>query len=240
MRPFARYAFVASAVLALLPGLPAYAQGGPGGGGGGGGQSDDDAKKAKRDAEWGTDAKQLDLPQLRNAGPCPYVKVLYDAARYVEVKGGDLSSKNVGFTGEIENLASACEYKSDQPIQVQAQLLFELGRGPQAEGASHVYRYWVAVTDRNRAVLDKEYFDLPVTFLSGQDRVQKTENVFGITIPRADVHVSGANFEVLVGFDVTKQMADMNASGERFLANAGQTQTAAVASGASAGAPSDK
>ena len=24
------------------------------------------------------------LPQLRNAGPCPYVKVLYDAGRYVE------------------------------------------------------------------------------------------------------------------------------------------------------------
>jgi hypothetical protein len=242
MRPFARFAFVACAALAFLPGLPAHAQmgggGGGGPGGGGGGQDDDDAKKKQRDDEWGTNAKQLDLPQLRNAGPCPYVKVLYDAARYVEVKGDQLTSSNVGFTGEIENLASACEYKSDDPIRVQARLLFEFGRGPQAQGSEHVYRYWVAVTDRNRAVLDKEYFDLPVSFPAGQDRVQKSEDVFGISIPRADLRVSGANFEVLVGFDVTQQMADMNASGERFLANAGQPS--AVTSGANTGDTGDK
>jgi len=83
------------------------------------------------------------------------------------------------------------------------------------------YRYWVAVTDRDKAVLAKEYFDLPVTFPAGEDRVQKTEDVFGITIPRADIKVSGANFEVLVGFDVTPEMADFNRQGKRFRANAG-------------------
>ena len=131
----------------------------------------------------------------------------------------------MGFTGEIETLAAACEYKSDDPIKVQTRLLFEFGRGPSAQGEHKVYRYWVAVTDRNRGVLDKEYFDLPVTFKSGQDRVMITQDITGITIPRADVKVSGSNFEVLVGFDVTPDMAEFNREGKRFFANAGVPKT---------------
>ncbi len=219
LRRFASFAILAS-VVAAWSALPAatHAQGG-----GGQQQQDEDAKRAKRDEEWGVNGKNLSLPQLRNAGPCPYVKVLYDAARYVEMKEGRPSASRAGFTGEIENLSSACEYKNDQPIHVQARLLFEFGRGPQAAGRAHSYRYWVAVTDRNRAVLDKQYFDVPVSFPAGQDRVSKTEDVLGIVIPRADMKVSGANFEVLVGFDVTPEMAEFNRQGERFRVNAGET-----------------
>jgi hypothetical protein len=231
MSRIASLAFIASISLACLAGGPSFAQigggggggGGPGGGGGGGGgqQSDDDARTRQRNEEWGTNQSNLSLPQLRNAGPCPYVKVLYDAARYVELKDNQPATAAVGFTGEMENLASACEYKSDEPIKVQARLLLEFGRGPAAAGEHKVYRYWVAVTDRNRAVIDKEYFDIPVDFAPGQDRVQKTEDITGISIPRADIKVSGANFEVLVGFDVTPQMANFNRDGERFRVNAG-------------------
>jgi hypothetical protein len=71
---------------------------------------------------------------------------------------------NVGFTGEIEGLVSDCAYQSDQPITVQTRIQFNLGRGPQAQGDGRTYRYWIAVTERNRAVLAKEYFDLPVSF----------------------------------------------------------------------------
>jgi len=226
MRRIASFAILACVATAWL-GLPAavHAQGGPGGGGQQQ-REDDDAKNRKRDEEWGTNQKNLALPQLRNAGPCPYVKVLYDAARYVELKGGRASTGSVGYTGEIDGLSSACEYKNDQPIHVQARMLFALGRGPQAEGREHTYRYWIAVTDRNRAVLQKQYFDLPVSFPAGQDRVTKTEDVLGIVIPRADIKVSGANFEVLVGFDVTPEMAAFNRQGERFRVNAGEKTTA--------------
>jgi hypothetical protein len=221
MRRFAHFALIVCAALSWSVARPAHAQGG--GGQQQQQQQDEDAKTKKRNEEWGENKKNLSLPQLRNAGPCPYVKVLYDAARYVELKDGQPTSSQVGFTGEIQTLSSGCEYKSDQPIRVEARLLFALGRGPQAEGATKVYRYWVAVTDRNRAVLSKEYFDLPVTFPPGEDRVTKTDDVFGIVIPRANIRVSGANFEVLVGFDVTPQMAEFNRNGERFRVNAGET-----------------
>jgi hypothetical protein len=221
LRRFASFAILASVVAAWCS-LPAAAHA-QGHGGQQQGSEDEDAKNRKRDEEWGNNQRNLSLPQLRNAGPCPYVKVLYDAARYVEMKEGRPSASRAGFTGEIQGLSSACEYKNEQPIHVQARLLFEFGRGPQAGASAHTYRYWVAVTDRNRAVLDKQYFDVPVSFPAGHDRVTKTEDVLGIVIPRADIKVSGANFEVLVGFDVTPEMAAFNRQGQRFRVNAGET-----------------
>ena len=63
----------------------------------------------------------------------------------------------------------------------------------------------------------KEYFlDLPVTFKPGEDTVHVDTQVANIMIPRADITVSGSNFEVLVGFDVTPQMADFNRQGKHF------------------------
>jgi hypothetical protein len=182
-------------------------------------QQDDDAKRKKRDEEWGD--KQAPLPAMRNAGPCPFAKTLYDAARYIEFKGGAEASAEVGFTGEIEDVSAACAYKSGEPIKVNMNVLFEFGRGPQAQGSTKTYRYWVAVTDRNREVLAKQTFELPVSFPAGQDRVYKTETIKEIVIPRATPTVSGANFEVLVGFEVTPEMAAFNRDGKRFRANVG-------------------
>jgi hypothetical protein len=188
-------------------------------------QRQEAAKKRKRDEEWGNN--KAPLPALRNAGPCPYVKTLYDAARYVEFKDNREASANVGFSGEIEDLSAGCSYKDDEPIRVAVDVLFELGRGPQAQGSQKTYNYWVAVTDRNREVLAKENFTLPVSFPAGQDRVYVTEHIKEILIPRATATTSGANFEVLIGFDVTPEMAEFNRLGKRFRVNAG-----AVASGA--------
>jgi hypothetical protein len=187
-------------------------------------QEDDAAKRRKREAEWGN--RQAPLPALRNAGPCPFVKTLYDAARYVEFKDGREASANVGFTGEIQGISAGCQYKDDDPIEVAMEILFELGRGPQAEGRSKTYRYWVAVTDRNRSVLEKQTFDLPVTFKEGEDRTYVRQNLNRIVIPRAEMTTSGSNFEILVGFEVTPQMAAFNREGKRFRLNAG-AQTAA-------------
>ncbi len=171
-------------------------------------------------------------PQLRNAGPCPYVKVLYDASRYVEFKDNVEASAAVIYSGEIQTIASACAYRGADPIKVEMKILFELGRGPQATSNRKTYHYWVAVTDRNRAVLDKAVFDLPVVFPPGQDRVTVTETLGSVVIPRHDSKVSGANFEVLVGFEVTPAMAAFNRDGKRFRPNAGQ--------GAAQGAPSSR
>ncbi len=218
-----------------LPASQAFAQmGGRGGQGGGGGGGDDDeaaksdAARKKRESEWGN--ARAPLPQLRNAGPCPYVKVLYDAGRYMEFKDDREAASAVAYTGEIQGISSICNYKDAEPIKVEVEMLFALGRGPQATSNTKNYRYWVAVTQRNSRVIAKEYFDLPVTFNGGQDRTLVTEKLQGITIPRADIKVSGSNFEVLVGFDVTEKMAAFNRDGKRFRVNAAVQAAAAPAS----------
>jgi hypothetical protein len=151
------------------------------------------------------------------------VKILYDAGRYMEFKDGRETAGAVAYTGEIQGLASGCEYRDAEPIRVQVDLLFGLGKGPQAVDSRKTYRYWVAVTERNKGVIAKEYFDLPVTF-SG-DRASVKESLAGIVIPRASLETNGANFEVLVGFDVTPEMAAFNRDGKRFRVNAGAPKT---------------
>ncbi len=233
----------ASAFMVAAP-FAAHAQYGPGGGGGSGGpggrgggpggggggqQSQDDSKKKKRDKDWGDN--QAPLAALKNSGPCPFVKTLYDAGRYVEFKDDKEASANVGFTGEIQGVSAGCEYKDDEPIKVTMDVLFELGKGPMAGGGSKTFHYWVAVTDRNREVIARQDFALPVKFPDGKDRVYVTDSVGGIVIPRGTATTSGANFEVLVGFDVTPKMAEFNRLGKRFRVNAGTT---AVATGETA------
>lgn len=189
-------------------------------------QEQEAAKKKKRESEWSD--VQAPLPALRNAGPCPYVKVLYDAARYVEFKDNREASANVAYSGEIQGISAGCQYKDSDPIKVTMEVLFELGKGPQATADTKSYRYWVAVTKRNDSVITKQYFDLPVKFAEGQDRIYATEEIGQITIPRATATTSGSNFEILVGFDVTPEMAQFNRDGKRFRIDAGATSTAAA------------
>ena len=224
MRRLRHYLFVATAALSLAPAAPVFAQYGAGGGARQDQQAEDDAKAKKRKEEFGPGLTGP-LSALKNAGPCPYVKSLYDAARYVEFKDDVEASAAVAYTGEIEDIHSACAYKGSEPIRVAMSVLFSFGRGPQAASSRKTYRYWVAVTDRNHAVLDKVFFDVPVAFPAGQDRVNVTETLRGISIPRASSKVSGGNFEVLTGFDVTPEMANFNRLGKRFKANAGSATT---------------
>jgi hypothetical protein len=107
-------------------------------------------------------------------------------------------------------------------------ITFSLGKGPLATGSSKDYHYWVAVTTRNKEVLAKEYFTFKANFPNGQNKVVMTDHIAGLLIPRADDKVSGANFEVLVGFDVTPQMAEFNRDGKRFRVDAGSTTAAAT------------
>ena len=225
MRRLRLYLFAAVTALSMAPAMPSLAQisaghGGPSGGGSGDDQQEE-AARAKRKQAFGLGPQV----KVKNAGPCPYVKVLYDAARYIDFKDNVEASANVRYSGEIENIGSDCAYVGAAPIRVDMRILFEFGRGPQARESHTTYRYWVAVTDRNHAVLGKEFYDLPISFPAGHDRVTTVETLKGITIPRANAKVSGGNFEILTGFEVTPQMADFNRQGKRFKANAGQAES---------------
>ena len=161
------------------------------------------------------------LDDTPNAGPCPVAATMGIASRVVEVRGKELYS-NVGFTGEVVDVRSFCRYVGDNPIEMELEVDFALGRGPAAMGeATHQYEYFVAVTRRNTAVLKKQYFPINAKFDGDRDRVGYTEKLDGIVIPRASETVSGANFEVLVGFRLSEEELAFNRAGKRFRIDAG-------------------
>ena len=159
----------------------------------------------------------------RNIGPCPRAFAIYDAARIVEFHGGEQRFDNVGFTGEIAKVTSLCRYVGERPITGDIDITFNLGRGPAADGQSEaIYKYWVAITRKNIAVIDKQTFPLRVIFPAGTDRLSVTETISDYEIARATETTSGENFEIIVGFEVTEAQRAFNAEGRRFRVSAGQ------------------
>ncbi|VTO18024.1 hypothetical protein [Brevundimonas vancanneytii] len=115
-----------SLTAALIPHAAAAQSGRPQGGQQGGQKAEQAPSRPMRIAP---------LSRRANAGPCPYVKILYDAARFVELSNYEQPTTNgVGFTGEIEGVSSDCVYRESDPIRLDVNLLFSLGKGPQAEG----------------------------------------------------------------------------------------------------------
>jgi hypothetical protein len=176
-----------------------------------------------------------------NAGPCPLMGVLYDTARLVQFSTpNNQHYANIAFTGEMEGVHGLCRYVEANPITMSIDVDMQFGRGP-AAGADHrTYRYWVAVTQRGRRPLAKQYYDVDVAFPHNQLVVAHTEHIDQITIPRANATVSGENFEILVGFELTPDQLQFNRDGRRFRIDAGSNpspQTAPAPAAASAQSP---
>lgn len=225
-RTFVLLAAVAAAALAPVAGSAQTGRGQQPPQGGGGGQPGQDSQRRERTRQEFEGGPQAILPGTRNLGPCPYVKVLYDAARYVELQGNRQTIDAVGYTGEIQGIDADCSYVNPgDPIRVRMRVNFALGRGPQARGDANTYNWWIAVTERNRQVITREDFTLPVTF-EGRDRTGMAVEVGEIVLPRGNQSVSGSNYEILVGFQVTPEMAEFNREGRRF--RIGVTPTASA------------
>jgi hypothetical protein len=159
-----------------------------------------------------------------NAGACPLMGVLYESSRLVEfVQPGNERYSNVGFTGEVRGVRGLCRYVDDNPIEMALDIDMAFGRGPAATTDQRTYRYWVAVVRRSQrgAPIEKQYFDLDVRFPGDQAVVTRQEQIERIVIPRANAEVSGDNFEILVGFELTPDQLQYNRDGKRFRIDAG-------------------
>lgn len=152
-----------------------------------------------------------------NQGPCPAAGSLYEAQRVVKLDGQGDQYSNIRYTGEITGVSLFCRYVEDNPITAAVDLEMSFGRGAQATSDTETYNVFVAVTRTNRAVMEKQIFPIEVRFPRGVDVVTRKETIGRIVIPRADSTISGANFEVLVGFELTEEERAFNEGGRRYL-----------------------
>ncbi|MEQ9314440.1 MAG: hypothetical protein RLN72_01235 [Henriciella sp.] len=172
-------------------------------------------------ASCGSNPLSRALDTRQNAGPCPPVAALYDASRIVETRGGGQNYPDIAYTGEITGVELFCRYIEDRPLRAEVEIDFAFGKGPQAASNSHSYTYWIAVTRRSSKVLAKQYFTVDANFAGGVIDGRR-EVIQEIIIPRVDETISGANFEVIVGFDLTEEQLAFNREGRRFRLDAGQ------------------
>ena len=143
--------------------------------------------------------------------------VLYDNSRIVDFAAdGNQRYANIEFTGEMQGVRGLCRYVEADPITMAIEVDMAFGRGPAASEERHTYRYWVAVARRGRAPIEKFYFDVDVRFDRNQQVATRTEQIERIVIPRANEGVSGENFEILVGFELTPEQLQFNRDGRRF------------------------
>ncbi|MEL6324392.1 MAG: hypothetical protein AAGJ29_09600 [Pseudomonadota bacterium] len=160
------------------------------------------------------------LDDRPNAGPCPTAGAIYEAARIIEFSDERESFRNIAYSGEITGVRLFCRYVEDEPLLAEVEIDFAFGKGPKGESRTHEYPYFVAVTRRNSRVLNRQNFLVTADFRSGQIATAQ-ELVNRVVIPRVDETISGANFEVLVGFDLTEQQLAFNQAGKRFRLDAG-------------------
>jgi hypothetical protein len=152
-----------------------------------------------------------------NVGPCPLMGVLYEGSRLVEFsEAGRERYANIAFTGEVQGVRGLCRYVDSDPIRMAIEIDMAFGRGPAATTDRKRYRYWVAVTRRGLAPIEKQYFDIDVEFGGREPVVTRQERIENIVIPRANETVSGENFEILVGFELTPEQLAFNRDGKRF------------------------
>lgn len=157
----------------------------------------------------------------QNAGTCPPAGAMYQSARLVEFDGAEQVFPNVTYTGEIVDVRLYCRYAGTDPVRAEVEIDFAFGKGPAATSDRKDYGYWVAVTRRSGKVLNKEHFAVRADF-SDSSVTGETEVLQQIVIPRNDESVSAANFEVLIGFDLTEDQLTYNREGRRFRLGAGQ------------------
>ncbi len=156
-----------------------------------------------------------------NVGACPPAGSLYQASRIVDLDGGSEVYGNIAYTGEIVDVRLFCRYAGTNPVHAEIEVDFAFGKGPKGTERQHEFTYWVAVTRRSGKVLNKAYFSVQADFSDGPV-TGRSQLIQRIIIPRADESISAANFEVLVGFDLTEEQLQFNKDGHRFRLNAGQ------------------
>jgi hypothetical protein len=187
----------------------------------GGGPSDVETAQAPRSPN--IFERALGRDNRPNVGPCPLMGVLYETSRLVDFDAPDSERyANIRFTGEMQGVRGLCRYVDDDPILMNMEIDLAFGRGPAATSDRNTYRYWVAVARRGRgAPIEKQYFDVDVRFSGNEAVVTRTEQIERIVSPRANSDVSGENFEILVGFDLTPAQLQYNRDGKRFRIDAG-------------------
>lgn len=147
---------------------------------------------------------------------CPRISALSEAAtltKFAAGPGRDLT--DVDYEAKIVDIRYGCtftENENDTPIlAVAVAPVFEANRGPANSDRQARIRYFVAIADPQRTILNKKTFDLQVAFPGNRSRVTVSPDDPPVTIDIPPVAGrSGPDYHVFVGLQLTPAELEFN------------------------------
>lgn len=133
---------------------------------------------------------------------CPQAVQIKDASRLTRFSDAGRDLTDVLFEAEIRQLQLVCQY-DDEVVEASLKIVFQARRGPANRQGRAPVRYFVAIADRNQAILAREEFDLEIPFRGNQTRVAMSEEL-GPRIPLRSGE-GAADYRIYVGFALSPE-----------------------------------
>jgi len=138
---------------------------------------------------------------------CPTVGIVPQLAQASQFAGVGSGYSSVSYTASLSGLASHCTFE-DEGISIDATFKLMAQQGPQAQGGTLDFPYFIAIIDPAGTVLDKTVFDAPLTLKADQARIGSRET-FHDYIPLDDKTAAGA-YSVAIGFQLDPRQVEFN------------------------------
>jgi hypothetical protein len=142
--------------------------------------------------------------------PCPTVGVLDGADRITVFNGRGRDLTDVVVRGEIRKAVTKCKYDTDEHT-ISVDLAFDglAEMGPAATSRDMTLKGFVAITRTDGKIVNKQEFDLPISF-AGATRQVRFEKVFEDSVVPYGGTVNGSIYEFLVGFQLSHDQLEYN------------------------------
>ncbi len=151
---------------------------------------------------------------------CPDYRILKDAARMVAFKPGrgrDLLDVDVeGAIGDarLECLTFVDKDTKKGHMEARFTVLFGTRRGPANDTRKAELPYFVSVTDKNRNVLYRETFKLPVTFAGNQTEMRIAGETIKLELPLT-AEIKSSDYIIFTGFALNRDQLEYNRKNPR-------------------------
>lgn len=142
--------------------------------------------------------------------PCPAVGVLAGTDRITVFNGSGRDLTDVVLTAEIDKAATTCEYDTDDhTISVDIAFNGSAEMGPAATSSDMNLKGFLAITRTDGKLVNKTVYDIPLSFDKNTRKMRFLKSIDGTVVPYGGT-VNGSIYEMLVGFQVTKEQLDDN------------------------------
>lgn len=148
----------------------------------------------------------------RFAPPCPQPSIPRDFSDLHRYRGAGRDLTDSVLEGRISGVNGSCARDGARIVAVTVSVALELTRGPAATGRTADVAYFVAVSEGEGRILDKQTFRLRAEFAPNADRVRLAGDEVELRLPVTPERTAAA-YRVSVGFELAPAELEVNRRG---------------------------